>query len=144
MAMHALGRLIAYVMATQNWNQAEVARRAGLSRSRVSQIINEPIRSTPDRETVINLARGLGVPPWVVMDAVLEALALPTRPTHIDIEQAVAADLSLDAASKRAVLAFVEHMRSELPKPDMARVQGIRLAEDDPVVRDRADTPNRK
>jgi transcriptional regulator with XRE-family HTH domain len=139
-AMHALGRLIADVMASQEWNQSEVGRRAGLSRSRISQLMGEPVKAVPTRATIISLARGLGLPPWVVMDAILESLGLPTRPTYVSVEEAVAADSSLDAKSKRAALAFVDHLRTA-PRPDLANVQGIRLAED-PVEHTRADTRN--
>lgn len=128
MAMHALARLIEDVRAAQGWNQSEVGRRSGLSRSRVAQLINDPVKAVPSRDTIMSLARGLGVPPWVVVDAVLESAGLPTRPTHIGIEEAIAADTSLSASDKRAVLAFVEHMRGQ-PAFDLNRVDGLRIAE---------------
>jgi transcriptional regulator with XRE-family HTH domain len=127
--MHAMARLIDDVTAAQGWKPADVARRTGLSTSRISQFRTKPIKGVPDRETIIRLARGLGVPPWAVMDAILESLGLPTRPTYIGIEEAVAADVSLDSAGKRAVLAFVEHVRRE-PGSYLNRVHGRRLVED--------------
>lgn len=127
--MHMLARLIEDVRAAQGWNQSEVARRAGLSRSRVAQLINEPVKAVPNRDTIESLARALGVPPWVVMDAVLEAVGLPTRPTRIGIEEAVRADSDLSSEAKRAVLTFVDHMRGVPDAPDLSRVQGLRLAE---------------
>ncbi len=132
MPMHALARLIEDVRATQGWNQSELGRRAGLSRSRIAQLINEPVKAVPGRETIVQLARGLGVPTWVVMDAYLESLGLPTRPTHMSVEDAVGADPSLSVEGKETVLALVRHLRA----PDFTRVQGVRFAEDgsfDPV-----------
>jgi transcriptional regulator with XRE-family HTH domain len=135
--MHALARLIEDVIATHGWNQAELGRRAGLSRSRITQLISEPIKAVPGRDTIIKLARGLGVPPWVVMDAVLDSAGLPTRPTHVTVEEAVAADISLNAAGKEAVLAVVHHMREQAakPQPDYSRVQGVVLQDTNPNLR---------
>lgn len=139
--MHALGRLIADVMATQGWNQSEVGRRAGMSRSRISQLINEPVKAVPAKDTIVNLARGLGIPPWVVMDAVLESLGLPTRPTHMDVDEAIRADTELDASSKRAATAFIDHLRRQAERPDMTKVKGLRLAEDTPSSHDTRTLP---
>lgn len=134
--MHALARLIEDVRAAHGWNQAEVGRRAGLSRSRVAQLINDPVRAVPTRDTIVSLARGLGVPPWVVMDAVLESVGLPTRPTHMSIADAVAADPDLSTGDKRAVLAFVQHVRTHpaAEQPDADRPhQGLRVADTNPL-----------
>ncbi len=131
MPMHALARLIEDVRATQGWNQSELGRRAGLSRARIGQLINDPVKAVPSRDTVIQLARGLGLPPWVVMDAYLESLGLPTRPTHITVEDAVRADPSISVEGKEAVLALARHLRRDsVPMPDFSRVQGLRLTED--------------
>ncbi len=121
MPMHALARLITDVMATHEWNQADVGRRAGITRQRIGQLINEPVKAVPDRETIAKLARGLSVPPWVVMDAYLETLGLPTRPTHVTVEESVNADVSLSVAGKAAVLAVVTHMRHQ---PEFPATQG--------------------
>lgn len=133
--MHALARLIEDVRTANGWNQAEVGRRAGLSRSRVAQLINDPVRAVPTRDTIVSLARGLGVPPWVVMDAVLESVGLPTRPTHLSIAEAVAADTELSAGDKRAVLGFVEHVRTHPAgeQPHEGRTQGLHVAETEPL-----------
>lgn len=121
-SVHALGRLITDVMAAHDWNQAEVGRRCGVTRSRVGQLIAEPLKAVPTKKTITNLARGLEVPGWVVMDAILESMGLPTRPTHIGIEEAVAADVDLDSSGKRALLGVLNHVRLE-------STQGWRLAE---------------
>lgn len=141
--MHALARLIEDVLATQGWNQAELGRRAGIPRSRITQLIKDPVKAVPGKATIIRLARGLGVPPWVVMDAVLEAAGLPTRPSYVTVEEAIAADTTLSASDKRAAVGFVEHLRNRpvLPRPahdegpDLAKVQGLRLAEESAELR---------
>lgn len=54
-----------------------IARRSGLSRSRVQQLATQPIKTMPDKDTVFGLARGLRVPPSVIVDRLLETLELP-------------------------------------------------------------------
>lgn len=129
MSMHALGRLIEDVRAARGWNQAEVGRRVGLSRGRVGQLINDPVKAVPTRDTIVSLARGLEVPAWVVLDAYLESLGLPTRPTHISIAEAVSADTSLSAGDKRAVLAFLDHLRVQALAFDPATAERARISE---------------
>ena len=65
--------------------QADIARKSGLSGQRISQLMNEPIKLMPTRETVAALARGLGVSYEVSLQAFLEAADLLDREGVLDL-----------------------------------------------------------
>lgn len=145
--MHALARLIDASMAANGLKQADVARRTGISTSRISGMTNHELKDLPGKETIYSLARGLGVPPWVVMEACLESLGLPTKPGYVTIDDAVAADPTLDMASKRAILAFVTHLRttaSPTPSYSDPEVQSLGTVQTDPALRVVEAAPDRR
>ncbi len=71
---HPLGQLTEEVRTIRRLSYADIAKLSAdadgneMSRSRIHQLETRPLRDLPDRKTIFALARGLGVPPSVVMD----------------------------------------------------------------------------
>lgn len=80
MAVHALAQLIQDVQERSDppLSLGEIARRSGLSRSRVQQMTRNEMKAMPDPETLRALADGLRVPLRIVVDASLSSLGLPS------------------------------------------------------------------
>jgi len=53
--------------------QGDIARRSGLSRQRISQFMNDPVKTMPANETLEALAKGLRVSYDLVLQRFLEA-----------------------------------------------------------------------
>lgn len=121
--MHALGQLIEDCKAANDWTNGDIARRSGgriASRSRVQQLIHDPIKAMPTLKVVEGLAVGLGVPEWVIVDSALESMGFPHRPARVSLDEAIEADRSLPEADKAALRGFIAHLRrSRLGERDL-------------------------
>lgn len=85
MAVHALAQLIQDVQdqSDPRLSLNQIAKRAGLSSSRVHQMASQPMKAMPDPDTLQRLADALRVPLRLVVDAALTSLGLPsTQPSY--------------------------------------------------------------
>lgn len=79
--MHAYRKIVDEQMKAGRMSQSELSRASGLSRQRVSQILNddrERLVQVPDTATVEGLAKAFKLAPEVVWVAVAEAMGLPS------------------------------------------------------------------
>ena len=78
--MHELGRYLQRKIDEKGWNAAELARRAGLSRQTVYNLITdnrEYMDQTPQRKTVSAIADALGVTSMEILTVSARALGIP-------------------------------------------------------------------
>jgi hypothetical protein len=75
--MHPLGRFIEDRVSQLGGSMAGTGRAGGLTRSRMSQLVNDPVKTLPGRDTINGLARALKVPPGVIVGLFLDSLQLP-------------------------------------------------------------------
>lgn len=70
----------------RGWTQSDLARRSGLSRARVSQIVDESkprMIRIPGDDTINALARALSVSATQVRTIIGEEMGIPTRPVPV-------------------------------------------------------------
>lgn len=79
MAVHALAQLIEDIqdMSDPRLSLNLIAKRSGLSSSRIHQLVRQDMKTMPDPDTLRALARALRLPLRVVVDAALTSLGLP-------------------------------------------------------------------
>lgn len=77
MAMHPLGAFITATARERGVKLAELGRKGDLTRSRMSQFVNDPIKALPGRPTLEGLAAALGVSLPVVIGLALDSMSLP-------------------------------------------------------------------
>ncbi len=113
--VHALGQLIEDCKAVNRWSNGDIARQSGdrITRTRVQQLAKDPIRAVPSLRVIEGLALGLKVPGWVVVSTVLESMGYPARPSRIDVDEAIASDLSLSEAQRSALRAYLAGLRAQ-------------------------------
>lgn len=105
----ALSRLIERVMADTGRSQSDIARRAGLSPQAVSGYLRDIPLSRLEQDTIVKLAKGLGVEPWTVIRAVSEDMGFSDADTGTDaadptIKQIETLSRSLPPQERRRVL----------------------------------------
>ena len=86
--MHAYSRYVKREMELRDWNQNELAKRAGLSRQVVSSIVNDArgrLTQVPDDKTLDGLATAFRVKPEVVRAYVALAMGLPVSVERADV-----------------------------------------------------------
>ena len=113
-AVSALGQLIEDIKATNDWSYDEMAARAGMSKSQFQSYAREPVRQAPKTpEMIYKIARGLGVPPWLVAEKVAESLSWPrpSRAVAPTLEETIEADPTLTRDDKMALLNFLRIRR---------------------------------
>lgn len=100
---NALARLVRETMDVRGITAGQVAKRGGLDRSVVYDVLNrrEPYKQTPHPETLSGLAKGLDLPLRVVHQAAVEAAGLVMQRERIDGEDLVLAALSDVPRGKR-------------------------------------------
>ena len=108
--MHALAQLIEDTKQANGWSNGDVARRSDLTRTHIQQLVAEPVKRMSTLRVVKGLATGLGVPAWVVVDAMLDSLGYPHRPSRVSVEEAIDADPELSTDQKRALRGFLQHL----------------------------------
>lgn len=106
---HALGRLIDAVANAHRYSDEDVARRARsrghqLSKSNISRIRNEPVRSI-NAAQMHALADGLGIPVGTVLQAALTSMGLPAGEAPSRFEDVVKADPNLIPEARDHLLA---------------------------------------
>ena len=97
--MHALRRYLQNGLDARGWAPAEFARRSGLTRQRVSQMLNddrELLPQVPRRETLVAIARAFAVSESTVTAVAFEAMGY-------DLE-AVRSEADLSTASSEQIL----------------------------------------
>lgn len=76
--MHALGRWIQDEMDARKWRQRDLVRESGLSRSLVSQLLNQDeLRRMVAGSTVTGLAKAFGIDERIVIVKSAEAVGVP-------------------------------------------------------------------
>lgn len=80
MAVHPLAELIEDVlkMSDPPLSQRQLAKRSGISPSRVRELLNNEMKNMPDPDTLRGLSRGLRVPLRIVVEKALDSLGLPS------------------------------------------------------------------
>lgn len=114
LAMHALRRYLRAGLDARGWEQADLVRSSGLTRQRVSQMLNddrERLPAVPKRETLVAIARAFGVGESTVTAVAFEAMGYDLEAVRRE------ADLST-ATTQDIVRALAERV-------------GIRLEEED-------------
>jgi transcriptional regulator with XRE-family HTH domain len=87
--MHALGRFIQQRMDERGWQRREVARRSGLSRQHLADLLDprrERLGNMIRESTVAGLSRAFEVPETVIISKAAESLGVPVdrlRPIQV-------------------------------------------------------------
>ncbi|MHB8071234.1 MAG: helix-turn-helix domain-containing protein [Candidatus Cryosericum sp.] len=101
-------RNVEALLSRRHWSQRELAAAAGISPSRVSQILSNPTSPTLDTMTKIAAAFGVNV-------ADLAREETPAAPVD-ELEVALRHQGDLSAEDIRAVHAFISYIRDARPK----------------------------
>ncbi len=106
--MHAYSRYVKREMDSRHWNQNELAKRAGLTRQVVSNIVKdtrERLTQVPDDKTITGLAKAFAVNPDVVRAQVALAMGLPVNVVRAEIDTVSDAELVTELARRLKVAA---------------------------------------
>lgn len=91
-------------LAKRDWNQSDLARRAGLTRARVSQILDESkprMVRIPGDATINGLARALSVSSTQIRTIIGEEMGIPTRPVPVGDPALISDDELLSELGRR-------------------------------------------
>jgi transcriptional regulator with XRE-family HTH domain len=110
--MHALGEYLSEEIHRRGWTAAELARRAGLTKQSVSNLMADKptLGRMLERRTFAGLAEALGVPSEVLVLKAADAMGIPVPPPPI----------SSDLPEAPATLEELERfLRSGVPVPEL-------------------------
>lgn len=116
--MHAYSRYVKREMDSRHWNQNELAKRAGLTRQVVSNIVKdtrERLTQVPDDKTITGLAKAFAVNPDVVRAQVALAMGLPVNVVRAEIDTVSDAELVTELARRLKVAAHDTGTVTSLP-----------------------------
>lgn len=109
--MHALGEYLSYEIKRRGWTGSELARRAGLTKQSVANLMapnKETLGRMLERRTFAGLAQALGVPSEVLVLKAAEAMGIPVPSAVDEVQEEAPATLQELEESLRSGLSAEE------------------------------------